>query len=95
MAKSDKRRKQMANKRASKESRFRAALARGDEGGKSPYQQKIQRKLGNGRIDPAWMWWNDAKDRPQGMTREEWATVQAELEDNKRHASVINQRPVL
>lgn len=87
MAKSDKRKKQMANKRASKESRYRAAAAHGDHGGKSHYQQKIGRKLGNGRIDPAWMWWNDAKDRPQGMTREEYAKLQLELEDNRREAT--------
>lgn len=92
MAKSDKRAKQMANKRANKEARFRSALARGDQGGKSPYQQKIQRKLGNGRIDPRWMWWNDAVGRPQGMTREEFAQVQVELEGNKRFASEINTK---
>jgi hypothetical protein len=64
MAKSDKRQKQMANKRASKDVRFRSALAAGDQGGKSPYQQKIQRKLGNGH---RWMWWNEAVGRPQGI----------------------------
>jgi hypothetical protein len=83
MAKSDKRQKQMANKRASKDVRFRSALAAGDQGGKSPYQQKIQRKLGNGRVDHRWMWWNEAVGRPQGMSREEYAQLQAELTHNK------------
>lgn len=87
MAKSDKRAKQMANKRAGKEARFRSALASGDQGGKSPYQQKIARKLGNGRVEPAWMWWNDAKDRPAGMSREDYAKLQAELETNRREAT--------
>lgn len=84
MAKSDKRYKQMAQKRAMKESRYNAARARGDEGGKSPYQQKIQRKLGNGRIDPRWMWWIDSAERPKGISHAELDEAKREYIENTR-----------
>lgn len=92
MAKSEKRYKQLAQKRAQKESRYNAARARGDEGGKSPYQQKIQRKLGNGRIDPRWMWWIDSAERPKGITHNELTAARAEMEENARQ--IERQREV-
>lgn len=60
----------MAAKRANKESRYRAALAKGDQGGKSEYQQKIQRKMGRGRVDPRWMWWLEGANRAGGSVEE-------------------------
>ena len=59
MAASEKRKKQMAAARARKAATFRAALASGDTAGKSKFQQKVQRKLGSGRIEPGWMWWSE------------------------------------
>lgn len=63
MAKSEKRAKSLAMKRSNKEAQFKAAMARGDVGGRSKYAQKIQRKMGRGRVDPSWMWWLDAGNR--------------------------------
>lgn len=68
MAKSDKRMKALANSRAQKASRFKAAASRGDQAGKSKYATKTARKLGRGRVEPGWMWWLErAADRTAGV----------------------------
>lgn len=57
-----------SKKRAAKDAMFRAAQARGDVGGRSNYAQKVARKLGRGRIEPGWMWWNQRSDEAGHVT---------------------------